>query len=626
MCGIFGIVSPRPADEVREVVRRGLRALAHRGPDDEGLEIFPASNGLTVALGHRRLSILDLSAAGHQPMRDELTGDWITYNGEVFNFREVRSRIHDRPFSSESDTEVILAGLGSRGLEAIKPWRGMFALAWWDRSREALVLVRDRLGIKPLYYFQRGNELIFASEVRALLESGLVPRRISRIALKSYLAFGSVEQPLTIVENVYSVLPGHAATFVSGELTEQAYWTLNADAADSARDAIDPRELSGMLEEAVRLRLVSDVPVGVFLSGGIDSSSLVSLLSRVSDEPVNTFSVAFNEEDFSEQAYAERVAKRFRTEHHEILLTSDSVLKKLPRALAAMDQPSVDGINSYVVSEAVAGAGLKVAISGLGGDEVFAGYHFFRTLDRDETRLRRAQQIPRPLREAAARAVALAASGNRATKVENLLRGDDLDEPVVRLHRMLFTKSQRELLLHEETRSMVDVEDERRLRAWNEDQVERCEFADAVNRTSALELGGYLANTLLRDTDTMSMAHGLEVRVPLIDHLIVERMMKVAGDSKLKEGHPKWLLVDAVGDLPSEIVDRPKKGFELPFKHWLLGALRDQVVAALESPRLDSMVDPAGLKRVWSEFERGNVSWSRVWSLYVIDQWAACNL
>jgi asparagine synthase (glutamine-hydrolysing) len=626
MCGIFGIVSTRPADEVRELARRGLRALAHRGPDDEGLEVFSATNGLTVALGHQRLSILDLSPAGHQPMRDEVTGDWITYNGEVFNFREVRSRMHDRAFSSESDTEVILAGLASRDLEAINPWRGMFALAWWDRSREALVLLRDRLGIKPLYYFHRGDELIFASEVRALLESGLVPRRISRSALKSYLAFGSVEQPLTIVENVYSVLPGHAATFLGGKLTEQAYWTLDAKASDSSNGAINTRELGGLLEEAVRLRLVSDVPVGVFLSGGIDSSSLVSLLSRVSDGPVNTFSVAFNEKDFSEQTYARRVATRFRTEHHEILLTPESVLEKLPLALADMDQPSIDGINSWVVSEAVASAGLKVAISGLGGDEVFAGYNFFRTLVRDEARLKRAQQIPRPIRETAARAVALAASGNRATKFESLLRGDNLDEPVVRLHRLLFTRRQRESLLREDTRSVVDVEDERRLQAWTDDQVERCAFADAVNRTSALELGGYLANTLLRDTDSMSMAHGLEVRVPLIDHLIVERMMKVAGDSKLKAGRPKWLLVDAVGDLPEEIVNRPKKGFELPFKHWLLGSLRDRVVAAFERPQLDSILDPSGLKRVWSEFERGNVSWSRVWSLYVIDQWARCNL
>ena len=626
MCGIFGIVSPRPADEVRDLARRGLRALAHRGPDDQGLEVFSASSGLTVALGHQRLSILDLSPAGHQPMCDEVSGDWITYNGEVFNFRDVRASMQDRAFSSESDTEVILAGLASRGLEAIRPWRGMFALAWWDRSREALVLVRDRLGIKPLYYFHRGDELVVASEVRALLESGLVPRRISRSALKSYLAFGSVEQPLTIVENVYSVLPGHAATFLDGKLTEHAYWTIEAKATDASDGAIDSGELGALLEEAVRLRLVSDVPVGVFLSGGIDSSSLVSLLSRVTDEPVNTFSVAFNEEEFSEQTYARRVAEQFRTEHHEILLTPESVLEKLPRALAALDQPSVDGINSWVVSEAVARAGLKVAISGLGGDEVFAGYDFFRTLDRDESRLKRAQQIPRPIREAAARAVALAASGNRATKVESLLLGNDLDEPVVRLHRLLFTRRQRESLLLEDTQSDVEVDDARRLQAWTEDQFDRCMFADAVNRTSALELGGYLANTLLRDTDSMSMAHGLEVRVPLIDHLIVERIMKVAGDSKLKSGRPKWLLVDAVGDLPEEIVNRPKKGFELPFKHWLFGALRDQVVATFDTPRLDSIFDPSALKRVWSEFERGNVSWSRVWSLYVIDQWARCNL
>jgi len=628
MCGIIGIISPRPRDQVVDAAERAMRAIAHRGPDDQGLEIIPASAGRTLVLGHTRLSILDLSSAGHQPMRDCSTGDWITYNGEVFNFREVRSTITGRSFTSESDTEVILAGLADRGTKAIDPWRGMFALAWWDLSVETLTLIRDRLGIKPLYYYQSGDELIFASEVRALLSTGLVPRKLSAAALESYLTFGSVEQPLTIIDNVFAVLPGHAVKFCKSQLSEEEYWRIDANAriAQSSVEEELVEEIRPLLEEAVKLRLVSDVPVGVFLSGGVDSSALVSLLTRASAAPIKTFTISFNEEDFSERDHAARVASRFGTEHHEILMTAGSVLEKLPRALSAMDQPSIDGINSWVVSEAVRNAGLKVAISGLGGDEVFAGYQFFRTADRDEARLRRAQHVPRPIRRIAARAVGLAVSGNRGTKIENLLESDDLNEPAVRLHRQLFSSRQRESLLGGRVASSNGDSRSNPVSAWMNSQMTRCAQADPINRTSALELGGYLANTLLRDTDSMSMAHALEVRVPFIDHVLVEKMLSIPGHLKIKQGRPKWLLVDAVRDLPSEIVDRPKKGFEFPFKEWLTGALRDEVTASLESSQMDSIFDKDAVRSVWNAFERGSISWSRVWSFYVMERWAQCNL
>lgn len=624
MCGIIGIISSRPREQVVGAATRAMRAIAHRGPDDKGFEIISASDSRTLVFGHTRLSILDLSSAGHQPMQDRETGDWITYNGEVFNFRDVRSRIPGRTFTSESDTEVLLAGLADRGIAAIDPWRGMFALAWWDASREALTLIRDRLGIKPLYYYQRGEELVFASEVRAILATGLVPRTLSRPALESYLTFGSVQQPLTIIENVFSVLPGHAVTFCKGHVSEEEYWRIEtkASSAQLRSDGQAVEEIRSVLEEAVKLRLVSDVPVGVFLSGGVDSSALVSLLTRASSSPIKTFTISFNEQEFSEREHAARVASRFSTDHHEILMTADSVLEKLPRAIASMDQPSIDGINSYVVSEAVRNAGLKVAISGLGGDEVFAGYHFFRTANRDEARLKRAQQLPRPLRRIAARAVGLAVTGNRATKIENLLKSNDLQEPAVRLHRMLFSSRQRETLL----KNSNGHSGANPTTVWTNEQLARCASADPVNRMSALELGGYLANTLLRDTDSMSMAHALEVRVPLIDHVLVEKMLAIPGASKIKEGRPKWLLVDAVGDLPTEIVDRPKKGFEFPFKEWISGSLKSEILDSLGSSRIGEIFDKAAVGNVWIAFERGSISWSRVWSFYVMEQWAKCNL
>ena len=614
-----------------EAITRATRALKHRGPDDEGIEfIGDERGGVTVAFGHRRLSILDLSPAGHQPMRDEATGNWITYNGEVFNFREIRRRLEGRvAFHSESDTEVLLKGYGLSGLNAVSEWRGMFALGLWEPKQRRLLLVRDRLGIKPLYYYYDGETLVFASEVRALLQTGLVPRRLSRAALESYLAYGSVQQPLTIIEDVYSVLPGHALTLEDWRLHSEPYWELRAEAR--AGRTCDERalgeEVRELLVEAIQLRLVSDVPVGVFLSGGIDSSAIVALVRRATSGEIRTFSVYFKEQEFSERDYAELVAERFATEHHSVLVTEDEILAKIPDALRAMDQPTIDGINSYVVSEATANAGLKVALSGLGGDEVFAGYSFFRTIARDEQRRARAQMMPVGLRRAAAAAVGMVSSGHRATKLQGLLRNSSLDEHAVLLHRQLFAEEQRRGLLGPNGFIPENcARDRQMLSAWTTRQQANCATADPINQASALELGGYMGNTLLRDTDAMSMAHSLEVRVPLIDHRVVERLLAIPGHIKAHRAEPKWLLVEAVGELPREIVNRPKRGFELPFAHWLFGALREQVEDALHVPMLHGLFRVSATRALWQDFEAGRVTWSRVWSLYVLGEWVKLNL
>ncbi|MGH9851819.1 MAG: asparagine synthase (glutamine-hydrolyzing) [Blastocatellia bacterium] len=625
MCGIFGIITTRPRSELIRPINAAVRALNHRGPDDEGVEFISREReGLTVAFAHRRLAILDLSPAGHQPMRDDATGNWITYNGEVFNFREIRRRLEELGlrFRSESDTEVLLKGFGLSGKDAISDWRGMFAFGFWNAEARSLTLVRDRLGIKPLYYYHDRDTFIFASEIRALLATGLAPRRISPAALDSYLACGSIEQPLTIIENIHAVLPGHILTFKDGRVHTEAYWELRAD--ENARWIDDERalrdEIRSLLEESVKLRLVSDVPVGVFLSGGIDSSSVVALMRRSTTGDIKSFSVCFKEHEFSESAYAETVARRYHTDHHSILVTEEGILAKLPRALQAMDQPSIDGPNTFIVSEAAANAGLKVALSGLGGDEVFAGYGFFRTIARDERLRQRVKAAPSTLRRATAAAIGAVATSNRATKLSSLLRGDHLEEHSVRLHRRLFTAEQRRALL------LVGQDGILSHSEWIDRQMLNCAKADPINQASALELGGYLSNMLLRDTDAMSMAHGLEVRVPLIDHKLVERMLAIPGQFKLRRNEPKWMLVDAAGDLPREIIDRPKRGFELPFKHWLPGALRDQVENTLRSTKLADLLNQSAMQEVWRGFLDGRVTWSRVWSFYVLGEWARLNL
>lgn len=635
MCGICGIITPLPRHEILPALTRATRALTHRGPDDEGLDFLtPETAPLTAAFGHRRLSILDLSSAGHQPMKDAASGNWITYNGEVFNFQAVRQTLAARGlrFQSNSDTEVLLKGYGLLGNAAIQDWRGMFALGFWDAAAQRLVLVRDRLGIKPLYYYHDGENFLFASEVRALLATGLVPRKLSRAAVESYLAYGSVQQPLTIIENVYAVLPGHTLTFANGQLRTEPYWQLSAPiaSAKSFDEIAVTEEIRELLLEAVRLRLVSDVPVGVFLSGGIDSSAIVSLMRRATSGEIKTFSVFFNELDFNERVYAECVANAYGTSHHSVFLSERDVLDKLPRALNALDQPAVDGLNSYIVSEAAVEAGLKVALSGLGGDEVFAGYDFFRTVEQSERRRTQVQMVPSGLRRAASTAIGALGTlshDHRANKLSLLLRSEHLSEHSVQLHRRLFTQEQQQSLLAANSYTVAAYQrDWALLKDWAAQQRAYCATADVINQASILEMCGYLSNTLLRDTDTMSMAHSLEVRVPLIDHKLVERMLALPGALKVRPGEPKKMLVDAAGNLPPEIVNRPKRGFELPFKHWLLGDLREQVEHAFTAPGLDVLFRPAGVQSLWQDFLQTRVTWSRIWSVFVLGEWLRRNL
>jgi asparagine synthase (glutamine-hydrolysing) len=624
MCGIFGIVTTKPRSELIEPVSLALNAMAHRGPDDRGVEfISDERDGITVAFAHHRLSVLDLSSAGHQPMRDEATGDWITYNGEVFNFRDVRQGLVARglKFRSESDAEVLLKGFGERGLDAITDWRGMFAFGFWNARRRSLTLVRDRLGIKPLYYYHDGDTFIFASEVRAILATGLTPRKISPSALNSYLAWGAVEQPLTIIENIHAVLPGHVLEFKDGRARAEAYWELRANRQSKVRDERKLiEELGALLADSVKSHLVSDVPVGVFLSGGIDSSSVMALASRGVKSPIKSFSVCLNEQEFGETVYAEKIARAYNADHYSVLVTEDEILSSLPRALHAMDQPSIDGLNTFIVSQAAARAGMKVALSGLGGDEVFADPDFFRSVAREEQMRNRLKSAAPRLRKVAASAIGALSLSERARSLSALLRGDQLSEHSVKLRRHLFTAGQRLALMLANGGASPVVE------RWNERQMSNCAAADPINQASALELGGYLSNALLRDADSMSMAHGLELRVPLIDHKVVERMLAVPGKLKLRRNESKWMLVDAVGDLPREVVDRPKRGFELPFKNWLSGALRDRIESALWSPQLTKLLSITAMQEVWSDFLKDRASWSQVWSFYVLGEWAELNL
>ncbi|HKS08733.1 MAG TPA: asparagine synthase (glutamine-hydrolyzing) [Pyrinomonadaceae bacterium] len=603
MCSISGIVYNRPliADGV-QVVDVMNRTLRHRGPDDRGVWNLNLPDG-AVTLGNTRLAIIDTSSAGHQPMLDPETGNCITYNGETYNFKSLSESIGLDP-RSKSDTEVVLNAYREFGVGAFEKLRGMFALAIWNNQKRELILARDRFGIKPLYYYVSNNLLLFASELRALLATGLIPRKLSRAGLDSYLANGSVAAPLTIVEGVRQLLPGH-------------YLKVNSDLettitrfADNPAPVVRPQnrndavtQLRAELEESIRMHLVSDVPLGVFLSGGMDSSALVALMSKASAARPKTFSVVFEETDLSEENYSRLVAQRFDTDHCEIRLSEDQLLKMLPDAIAALDQPTMDGINTFVVSRAVKHAGVTVALSGLGGDELFGGYPSFKRALKFATMPNASKQV---LRAAAGVGQHVLNGSVQRQKFWALAGSDGSAEEVYRISRQLFLRKG-----HGDNSSDGDV----------------------VNRISQLELQGYMANTLLRDTDVMSMAHSLEVRVPFVDAKVVDYALALPGEWKLDQrqsGVPKPLLADALADLlPRDFLARKKMGFTLPFEKWMQGRMRAEIETAFTS---DVQLAEAGLvvnevRDLWRRFLRAPraVGWTRPWSLFVLARWCQVN-
>jgi asparagine synthase (glutamine-hydrolysing) len=635
MCGIFGIVA-RNAQVPADVLERATASLAHRGPDDSGTVIVCASapEPVEIGLGNRRLAILDLSPLGHQPMHDPETGNWIVYNGEIYNFRDVRRELEQAgtKFTSHSDTEVLLKAYARWGEGCLTKFRGMFAFALWDAPHHRLFLARDPMGIKPLYYAQSGSYFLFASEVRTLLGTGLVPRRLDQASVLNYLAFGSACDPLTLVEGIQALPPGHSLTWHSGTLRQSRYWDLvdETPANDRSNVSASPSAtefqhvtvtLQPMLEEAVRMQLVSDVPVGVFLSGGIDSSALVSLLSQGGVIPA-TFSVVFREADFSEADFSRAVAKKFRTDHHEITVSQEDVRAAIPGAIRAMDLPTMDAVNTYFVSREARAAGVKVALSGLGGDEVFAGYSSFRTIPRMERFAQRWKHVPAAARSPFAAAfAALSPVSDQNRKLASLVRDNGRVPHPYFLSRMLFTPAQCDQLF----RSLDLVTAERAV-AWQKASLDSALPLDPINRVSYLESRCYMLNTLLRDADVMSMSQGLEVRVPLIDHLLAKKVLAIPGAWKLNGSGPKTLLVKMLADtLPREIVHRPKRGFTLPFEHWLRGELRAEVEPVLEKKfgdgPLAGILNGSQASRIWRDFLEGTTSWTRPWSLYILDRW-----
>lgn len=619
MCGIFGFVGdPERARAID--LDAAIRALRHRGPDGSGtFRDEQHDHSISCVFAHTRLAILDVTPAGAQPMSTSDGRLTLCYNGEVYNFRELRRELQGlgEEFLSDCDTEVVLKGFRRWGASVVERLRGIFAFVVWNRDRRSLFLARDRLGVKPLYYVHRPDGLAVASEVRTLLATGCAERRFSRGGLRSYFQYGSVSDPDTILEGVQSLLPGHRAEFRDGRLQVEPYWLFSESTVSDRSYEETVASMRSSLDQAVASELVSDVPLGVFLSGGIDSSAIVALASCGGSRPLQTFTVTFEEEPYNEAGYAAEIAARFGCDHHQVQVPAARAARDVEHVLSALDQPSADGVNTFVVAAAARQAGLSVALSGLGGDEIFAGYRHFRTF----ARLARA----RKLIAAVAGLVPDQRSGDPFNNQPHWIRKSfDLLEArgnPLRTYtalRSMFTPRQREALVGPNL-GPTSGHDSAGFPNGND---------DPVTLFSRFELTHYIRNTLLRDADAMSMAHSLEVRVPLLDHRLVEAAMAVPGTLKLSSTINKPLLVDAAR-LPRDVVRRPKMGFVLPLDVWFRGALKPLVSELLfgEPLRRLRFLDGAAVSSMWRGFLHGEkyVSHSRVWCLAALTGWAERN-
>ncbi|HEY9632660.1 MAG TPA: asparagine synthase (glutamine-hydrolyzing) [Coleofasciculaceae cyanobacterium] len=591
MCGIAGLLSLSSSQQQFEnLIQRMQSQLRHRGPDDEGIYI---SSDRQAAIVHTRLSILDLSSAGHQPMSVADERYWITFNGEIYNFQELRSTLisQGEQFHSQTDTEVILKLYQRLGTDCVHQLRGMFAFAIWDDREKTCFLARDPLGIKPLYYWNVGSTLLFASELRAILATRLPTINLSMEGLYGYLVSGSVPEPHTLIEGIHCLPGGHWLRWQSGNVTQNQYWQINF-----TPEAIEPSEAAQKVRDAlldsIKHHFVSDVSVGIFLSGGIDSTAVVALASQTQINQLRTYSIAFEEPDWNEGEISSKVAEKFGTDHTEYKITASLGRELFPQYLAAIDQPSIDGFNTFCVSQIAHKDGTKVVLSGLGGDELFGGYKSFQKVPQ-MVRCSQRLQVIHPIRTGVG--IGLERWGN-SPKVKRL--GDFLQQTP---NSATAYRSFRGIFSHREACAIAKQYLPDRALPMRSQNNPFSDLPSLEDEVSLLEISGYMRNQLLRDSDVMSMAWGLELRVPLVDQVLLEAISSIPSSIRLAPG--KQLLIQAVPELPSWVVNRPKRGFSFPFEQWIAGEWRDHF------PELNRHND-ISLK-----------PWYRRWSLSLLQHW-----
>jgi asparagine synthase (glutamine-hydrolysing) len=612
MCGIAGVTDPggdKAPHRNRRVAEAMCEALVHRGPDDVG--VWAAPHG-AVALSHRRLSIIDLSPLGHNPMSWDGGRLWITYNGEIYNFRELRKELEalGYHFRSQTDTEVVLAAYDRWGVEAVQRFAGMFAFALWDEPQQRLWLVRDRLGKKPLYYAESNGALRFASELKALLVDDSLSRDLDIDALGLYLRFGYIPSPYSIYRAVRKLPPAHYLISERGRISIRRYWdpvehlrprlSMSADEAET--------ELDRRLSVAVKQRLIADVPLGGFLSGGVDSSLVVAMMKEQSESRVRTFTIRFTNPAYNEADHAGAVAKYLGTEHHEETCDERQMLDVVDRLADMFDEPFADSsaVPTYMVSK-IARHYATVALSGDGGDELFFGYPRYQYY----SYAARVLALPRPLRRAAALGADRLPT-RRLKRIAAVLRSDEDD-----YGGFVCWWSPREI---------VDLTGREPLAGpLYADALARIGDLERDCRCGLLDLVSYLPEDILTKVDRASMAVSLEVRAPLLDHRVVEFALGLPPSMKRRGATSKWILRQLLYKrVPRELIDRPKMGFGVPLRDWFRGPLRDRMDDFLAGPELEDLaIDPRPVRNLWRAFLAGaSHRTDLIWQMFMLVAWS----
>lgn len=620
MCGICGVASFQPDIPLdRSVLQRMNDSIRHRGPDDQGY-YQDAQAGLAM----RRLSIIDLHT-GQQPISNETNDVWVVYNGEIYNFKEVRYALERRGhiFKTQTDTEIIVHAYEEYGDDCVQHFNGMFAIALWDARKRRLLLARDRLGIKPLYYWTDQTRLVFASELKALILHPDVPRQINFAALDLFLTLEYVPAPHTIYEGIFKLLPGHTLAVEHGEIIISQYWDVPYQPVELS-EAECTEALSSLIDDAVRIRLVSDVPLGAFLSGGIDSSTIVGHMTQHMSEPVQTFSIGFEDDTYDEVPYANAVAKHFGTNHHVEVLNPDieTLVEKL---VPHHDEPFADTsiFPTYLVSQ-IASREVKVVLSGDGGDELFAGYDTYLA----ERLNRYYGRLPGVLRQRMLPKVAdwippQPAKKGLINKIKRMVEGGALDPSLQHTRWMIFLDAAEKYSLYQaDLRATLN---DHLTAGYFGNYFEKAKPFDSLAQQQYVDIKSYLPDDILTKVDRMSMAVSLEARVPLLDHRVVEFAMNLPPIMKLNGSRTKSILRNTVKHLVPELVlEKPKQGFSIPMKHWLRSSLKPMMLDLLSKDSLNKhgYFDHQTVSNWIQEHldERANHS-HRLWSLMVFAMW-----
>ena len=637
MCGIVGFRSIRYFQELQEFLPEAVAKLTHRGPDDSGL-FFDERYGIGV--GHRRLSIIDLSEAGRQPMSSDDGTVHIVYNGEVYNFREIREALEKsgHGFKSSTDTEVILKSYLEWGIECLQEFIGMFSLAIWDSRDQCLYLARDRLGIKPLFYYFRDGTLLFASELKALMACRTFDRDLDPDSLPLFLHYQYVPAPRTIFKNTHKLLPGSYLLYDGQELKSHTYWSPPDGSAVAMHSTLDEkdglRQLDELLTQAVSARLISDVPLGALLSGGIDSSAVVALMQKVSTAPVRTFSIGFNEEGYNEAPWAAKVANHLGTDHTEFYLTPREAMEVIPNLPEMYDEPFADSsaIPTFLVCQ-MARDHVTVALSGDGGDEQFSGYVRYWSTQAMATGLKRlpgsvksaaeallgtipyrwVEKCYLPWRQFLPQRFRVANFPDKWQKLVHLLDQTAIAD-IYRMTICLWSKDELPQLMgkylpeSQYEKTFSETED------W-----------PLLSRLMRVDQRTYLPDAMLTKVDRASMAVSLEVRVPLLDHRVVEYTAKLPDSLKYRNGTGKFLLKRLLGQyLPAHLIERPKMGFGVPIDRWFREELKDLLLDYLSPERLkkEGLFDHILVEKKLKEHLSGQINHHyRLWALLMWEMW-----